>query len=206
MRWTQRSVRRALAVADGEAVWFWRPNAGAKFATTPTRRADDGGTAGPREEREISRKTIAWGMPDVSGASAVNTGVHTQLTLCAHQAAGALGTRHSPRPLFFRGTRRAAARGLHGLRGRRRVWMLKFHSLRSKARRHILGCHRPRRRAIQYSETSVIDPRRRGVLDPPMRGGRRSARGTARRCKASFLTVLPWWPHGSRRAKTRSSP
>jgi len=22
-------------------------------------------------------KTIAWGMPDVSGASAVNTGVHT---------------------------------------------------------------------------------------------------------------------------------
>ena len=80
MRWPQRGVRRALLVADGEAVWFWRPNAGAKFATTPTRRADDGGTAGPREERGVSRKTIAWGMPDVSGASAVNTGVHTQLT------------------------------------------------------------------------------------------------------------------------------
>ena len=79
MRWPRQRVRRARLVADGEAVWFWRPNAGAKFATTPTRRADDGGTAGPREEREISRKTIAWGMPDVSGASAVNTRVHTSL-------------------------------------------------------------------------------------------------------------------------------
>src|SRR6266700_5691940 len=29
-----------------------------------------------RGERAISRKTIAWGMPDVSGASAVNTRVH----------------------------------------------------------------------------------------------------------------------------------
>ena len=47
-------------------------------------------------------KTIAWGMPDVSGASAVNTRVHTKLP-SAHEAAGALGTRHSPRPLFFEG-------------------------------------------------------------------------------------------------------
>jgi len=31
---------------------------------------------GPREEHEGSRKTIAWGMPGDSGASAVNTGVH----------------------------------------------------------------------------------------------------------------------------------
>ena len=29
-------------LADGEAVWFWRPEAGVKFARTPTRRADDG--------------------------------------------------------------------------------------------------------------------------------------------------------------------
>ena len=32
----------SAAVADGEAVWFWRPEAGVKFARTPTRRADDG--------------------------------------------------------------------------------------------------------------------------------------------------------------------
>ncbi len=69
-------------LADGEAVWFWRPYAGVKFARTPTRRADDGvnKASGPREERGVSRKTIAWGMPDVSGASAVNTRAHTQLT------------------------------------------------------------------------------------------------------------------------------
>jgi hypothetical protein len=38
----------------------------------------DGGkrNSSPGRSR-ISRKTIAWGMPDVSGASAVNTGVHT---------------------------------------------------------------------------------------------------------------------------------
>jgi hypothetical protein len=39
-------------------------------------------------------------MPDVSGASAVKTGVHTQLTICAHQAAGALGT-GIPRALCY---------------------------------------------------------------------------------------------------------
>jgi len=30
-------------LADGEAVWSWRPDAGAKFATALTRRAGDGG-------------------------------------------------------------------------------------------------------------------------------------------------------------------
>jgi hypothetical protein len=34
-----------------------------------------------RGERVISRKTIAWGMPDVSGASAVNTRVHNLLPI-----------------------------------------------------------------------------------------------------------------------------
>jgi hypothetical protein len=29
------------------------------------------------ESAKETVKTIAWGMPDVSGASAVNTGVHT---------------------------------------------------------------------------------------------------------------------------------
>jgi hypothetical protein len=38
----------------------------------------------------------------ISGASAVNTRVHTSLP-SAHGAAGALGTRHSPRPLFEEG-------------------------------------------------------------------------------------------------------
>ena len=65
--------------ADGKIVWSWRPDAGAKSAEaippmTGARKP------GPRGERDISRKTIAWGMPDVSGASAVNTRVHTPTT------------------------------------------------------------------------------------------------------------------------------
>ena len=58
---------------------------------------------GPRGERGISRKTIAWGMPDVPGASAVNTHAHIPLPHSAHEAAGALGTRHPPRPLIGEG-------------------------------------------------------------------------------------------------------
>jgi hypothetical protein len=49
----------------------------------------------------MSRKTIAWGMPDDSGASAVNTRVLTYYP-SACEAAGALGTRHSPRPRYQR--------------------------------------------------------------------------------------------------------
>ena len=41
-------------------------------------------------------------MPDVVGDLAVNTRVHTTHYL-AHEAAGAPGTRHSPRPLFGEG-------------------------------------------------------------------------------------------------------
>ena len=60
-------------------------------------------------------------MPDVSGASAVNTGVHTSLLHCAHQAAGALGTRHSPRPLRCRAAEFPGKLGRIAPRGRDNV-------------------------------------------------------------------------------------
>jgi hypothetical protein len=55
-----------------------------------------------RGEYAISRKTIAWGMPDVSGASAVNTRAHTHYPIArtrlrVHRAPGI------PRALVFRG-------------------------------------------------------------------------------------------------------
>jgi hypothetical protein len=31
MRWTLRSRKTNVADADGEVVWFWRPDAGVKF-------------------------------------------------------------------------------------------------------------------------------------------------------------------------------
>jgi hypothetical protein len=43
MRWTRRARRTNVADADGEVVWFWRSDAGAKLAKTLTRLADDGG-------------------------------------------------------------------------------------------------------------------------------------------------------------------
>jgi len=57
--------------------------------TTRTRR---------REERGISRKTIARGMPGNSGVPVVTTLVC--FFYFAREAAGALGTRHSLRPLI----------------------------------------------------------------------------------------------------------
>jgi hypothetical protein len=47
MRWTLsgQALRRTMTgtMADGEVVWFWHPDADAKFATKLTLRADDGG-------------------------------------------------------------------------------------------------------------------------------------------------------------------
>src|ERR1700730_9433216 len=54
---------------------------------------------GPRGERDISRKTIAWGMPDVSGASAVNTRVHTPTTKRT-RGCGCIGHPAFPAPSF----------------------------------------------------------------------------------------------------------
>ena len=50
--------------ADGEVVWFWRPDAGVKFLRSKFLRGDGGKKAGHREEREVSRKTIARGRPE----------------------------------------------------------------------------------------------------------------------------------------------
>ncbi len=57
---------------------------------------------GPRGEHGISRKTIAWGMPDVSGASAVNTRVHTKTTMRT-RGCGCIGHPAFPAPSFNSG-------------------------------------------------------------------------------------------------------
>src|SRR5450755_3398563 len=59
-------------IADGEIVWSWRSDAGAKLAKTLTRLADDGGNQAwsPGRSR-ISRKTIAQGRPDESAEPVV---------------------------------------------------------------------------------------------------------------------------------------
>ena len=51
----------SAADADGEVVWSWRPDAGAKFAEASFCKDDGGKKAGHRGEHEVSRKTICAG-------------------------------------------------------------------------------------------------------------------------------------------------
>jgi hypothetical protein len=71
---------------------------------TPFNPRGDGGKKGTRHrgEREVNRKTIAWGMPDVSGASAVNTGAHTSLPQRA-PGCGCIGHPAFPAPSVLKG-------------------------------------------------------------------------------------------------------
>jgi hypothetical protein len=101
------SVRRVSAttkmqLADGEIVWSWRPDAGAKFSRKRFRESDGGKRARSPRRARISRKTIAWGMPDVSGASAVNTRVHTKTTKRT-RGCGCIGHPAFPAPSLFEG-------------------------------------------------------------------------------------------------------
>ena len=57
------------AFADGQAVWSWRPDAGAKVLERAMRALGVTGAKepGPRGERGVSRQPIAQGRPGVSG-------------------------------------------------------------------------------------------------------------------------------------------
>ena len=90
------------ADADGEVVWSWHPDAGAKLATMlRIALATVARKPGHRGERAISRKTIARGMPGDSGVTVVTTLVCLFYFAC--EAAGASSARHSLRPLKSEG-------------------------------------------------------------------------------------------------------
>jgi hypothetical protein len=76
------------AIADGEIVWSWRPDAGAKFVGIRT--TNDGGKKARSPGRSrISRKTVAQGRPDDRP--------HLWfLPLCFFTAQGAMGARWHP--------------------------------------------------------------------------------------------------------------
>src|SRR5258707_14729385 len=62
MRWTRQRARRTRPEAYGEVVSFWHPDAGVKLAeATPLTTVSI--KRGHRGEHEVSRKTIARGMP-----------------------------------------------------------------------------------------------------------------------------------------------
>ncbi len=88
------------ADADGEVVWSWRSDAGAKVAECS---ANDGGNQAmvTEESSKETVKTIAQGMP-VDPADPVVTAA---CFFVCRRAMGEAITRHSLRPLYFRGTR-----------------------------------------------------------------------------------------------------
>jgi hypothetical protein len=84
--------------ADGEVVWFWRSNAGAKVVKTLRRLAGDGGNqAWSPGSTKDTVKTIVQGMPAV----AVYPWLLTRVLFAAHAASGATRIRHSLRPLLI---------------------------------------------------------------------------------------------------------
>src|SRR5258706_7224992 len=75
---------------------------------------------GHRGEREVSRKTIAQGRP---GLLRCTCGDYARVfVFTTHEAAGALGTRHSLRPLFpWARTIFATTRAISAARSRSRI-------------------------------------------------------------------------------------
>ena len=73
MRWTrqcQALLRKTTGTdADGQAVWSWRPDAGAKLAMMLPHHADDGGKQArlTGESAKETVKTTAQGRPGRSG-------------------------------------------------------------------------------------------------------------------------------------------
>jgi len=84
-----------------------------------------------RGELAIHRKTIAWGMPDVSGASAVNTRAHTSLPQRA-RGCGCIGHPAVPAPSSLRAREFPAKLG----RPRREATSTRLGSLTYNGSRH----------------------------------------------------------------------
>src|SRR6201988_3187719 len=84
-------------------------------------RNDGGKKADHRGEHGISRKPLRAGMSGVFRWLAVNTRVHTYYH-SAHEAAGASGARHSPRPLFSGRRFFSKPRAYRAARTRSHIW------------------------------------------------------------------------------------
>ena len=109
--------------AKGEGAIRGRPS---RVVLTPRRRRQVGGNSFPpmtvtkkpdhRGEHEVSRKTIAQGMPGDFGGPVVTNSCAFYF---AREAAGALCARHSPAPSVLRGERLLAKPGQYRAAGSR---------------------------------------------------------------------------------------
>jgi hypothetical protein len=97
MRWTRGLRLTSVAQADGEVVWFWRPDAGAKFLRSKLLRSDGGKKA--RSPRRARRKPLKPLRREgrIASAEPVCSCAHFYVHL-AHETAGAARTRLSLHP------------------------------------------------------------------------------------------------------------
>ena len=121
MRWTRKRCAQFVArtndaFADGEIVWSWRPDAGAKSMVRPI---DDGGKRARSPGRaRISRKTIVQGMPDVSGEPVVADAC----AFCCTGGRGSIGHPAFPAPSLFMRDKVLASLGRNAPRERKRMF------------------------------------------------------------------------------------
>src|SRR6266516_7707318 len=120
MRWTRAVPLTNGADADGEVVWFWRPDAGVKSAI---RSAGDGVKQAwsPGRARRKPLKPLRGECRVISGVTVVTMLVCYFYFAC--EAAGASCARHSLRPLIPRGEVLAKTRTHRAARSRSCVFL-----------------------------------------------------------------------------------
>src|SRR5271154_3619864 len=105
MRWTRECCETGSALAGGQAVWSWHPDAGVKLVESNFRRRRWLTSPAHRGDHGVTVKPIARGMPGDSGEPVVTMLVclltHSHARLRVHRAPGI------PCALFFRGANRA---------------------------------------------------------------------------------------------------
>jgi hypothetical protein len=106
-------ARRTRHGADGEVVWSRHPDAGVKLRETSFARRWWQQSPVHQGDHEVSRNTIARGMPGETGVTVVTNSYVFYFT---YEAAGASGARHSLRP-HPRGTISTHSPGARSRRG-----------------------------------------------------------------------------------------
>ncbi len=97
MRWTLMARQANALDADGEVVWFWRSEAGAKVAKMLTRLAGDGGNQAMVTE-ESTYKLLKPSRGECRAFSGVTVVTNARAYYTTRAAAGASSARHSLRP------------------------------------------------------------------------------------------------------------
>src|ERR1700726_3854727 len=117
MRWTRELRLTSVTRADGEVVWSWRPDAGAKLCGDDLRRRWQTSPVTGESTKETV-KTIAQGMPGDPGVTVVT---NSRVFYTTREAAGASSARHSLRPLIGEGGTFPAKLGRNAPRDREAV-------------------------------------------------------------------------------------